>query len=213
MRIENEIYFAPGIKFKDLVWDDPNQLVNAFRHRVYGFYLCQAHLFIESWNEQINLGREREELSGLAFGCGVICSTAIDFLAVIEFFPSQDVGDRYKKWLNKRIPLCVQPDPQNPKQTISSRFYYEFRNGLVHEGRIKNAGQFSFDQDILPSNGLYEIVDEAMVVNPSMLLNFIVTGLDEYLHETERDEFLLQKFRCTLINYFSADMEHIKKYG
>ncbi len=213
MRIENEIYFAPGIKFKDLNWNDPKYLIWAFHQRVDGFYLRQANLFIETWNERINVVREREELSGLAFGCGVICSTAIDFLAGIEFFPSQDIGDRNKKWLNRWVSPFQDTDPQNPRQSISARFYYEFRNGLIHEGRIKHAGQFSFDSELFTHNGLYEIVDEAMVVNPGALLNSIASGLDNYLRESLDDELLLQKFRCTLIQVFSSDVDHIRKHG
>ena len=138
MRIENEIYFAPGIKFVDIEWDKPEKLLDPFYKRVCCFYLDQAELFVLNINET-NRG---DTLSGSAFGCGVICSTTIDFLAGIEFFPNQNVADRYKKWLNNRIPQFRDSDPQKPNQLISARFYYEFRNGLVHEGRIKNAGQF-----------------------------------------------------------------------
>ncbi len=214
MRIENKIYFAPGIKFIDLSWDDPKELLKPFEQRVRGYFLDQAYHFISEWNRQVQIdGIKKEKLSGLAFGCGVICTTTIDFLAAVEFYPSNNVGDRYKKWLNKHIPILKQLDLQNNSQTISARFYDEYRNGLVHEGRIKNAGQFSFDNGLFPANGLFEIHNEAMVVNPEALLSSIENGLYGYIQETERDEFLLQKFRCTLINFFSADMEYVKKHG
>ena len=68
-----------------------------------------------------------------------------------------------------------------------------------------------FDTELFQTNGLYEIIDEAMVINPAELLKHISRSVDDYIKETESDEYSLQKFRCTLINFFSDDMEHIKK--
>ena len=214
MRVDNTVYFAPGIEYKQMDWSDPEALISPFRMRVWGFYLKPARYFVDLWNRlSRRLNADKSKLSGLAFGCGVISSTAIDFLAGIEYFPSKDVGDRYKKWLNNRLSLFYIPDPQNQNHLVSARFYYEFRNGLVHEGRIKNAGQFSFDPDLFTTNSLFEIIGDALVVNPANLLDSIANALDNYLSEISSDTPRLNKFGNTLNAYFSDDINYVKMHG
>jgi len=209
MRIDDQIYFAPGIRFQDLNWDNPLALVDAFKKRVCGLYLIPAQDFITIARNDPDVNR----LPGLAFGCGVLCSTAIDFLAGFEFFPSKNVSVRYEKWLLRRIGMLAQANPGNPKKTLAVRFYEDFRNGLVHEGRIKNASQFSLDQGLFQENPLYTIIQGTMIVNPAELLECIRSGLNTYLDETQFDENSIEKLKNTLNSFFSADIELINKNG
>ena len=127
MRVNNILLFSPVYKFSDLNWDDEKILIGAFKDRVKGFYIEPA----EKLNDDKN-----------GFAAGILCVTTIDFLARITI-GADNVGERIERWLSKCITEFNQNDPDDRSRTLARRFYKEFRNGLVHEGRIKNCGQFS----------------------------------------------------------------------
>lgn len=77
MRVDNKLFFAPGIEFKDLKWDDVNSLAEALSIRVDGFYLEPTRILLNS---------------GQAFGAGVLCATIIDFLAAFSENTNTSVG-------------------------------------------------------------------------------------------------------------------------
>jgi hypothetical protein len=187
MQIDNELYFAPEIRHLD--WTDVYNLIDAFYRRVMGYYLSPARILTDM-NE--------------AFGAGVLCVTTIDFLASIEENTTSKVGDRFERWLINRIPKFDIPDPLIPQQTLACRFYKDFRNGLVHEGRIKNAGQFTLSNDSLIAFERY-----AMIINPIYLVDWIEDGLSNYRDELLADGSLAQKFQDTLTDRFSDDMHFL----
>lgn len=87
---------------------DPNLLCQAFRERIYEFYIKPAN-------------------SISAFAQGVLTSTLIDFLAKI-LYPNKKVGARIREFLIKIL---------NFSEENAKSFYYYVRNGLIHEGRVK----------------------------------------------------------------------------
>jgi hypothetical protein len=186
MRISDIVYFSPNHKFIDLKWDNKENLVSAFRDRVEGFYLTPA--------QQLND-------AGQAFASGVICVTAVDFLARIQT-GEERVGQRIEEWLVNNLSAFAEPDPQNPQRTLARRFYEEFRNGLVHEGRIKNGGQFSYDYV-----DLVKTVEPVIIVNPRTLLEGISESFHRYMENVSSDEFTFQSFRCALLDCFGTDVE------
>lgn len=186
MRVRDIVYFSPKYRFIDLEWGNKENLVLAFTDRVEGFYLTPAR--------QLND-------AGQAFASGVICVTTVDFLARIQT-GEEKVGQRIEKWLVDNLSAFAGPDPQNPKRTLAQRFCGEFRNGLVHEGRIKNGGQFSYDD-----TDLVRIVEPVMIVNPNTLLEGISDSFYRYIKKVSSDELTFQSFRCALIDCFGTDME------
>jgi hypothetical protein len=189
MKVDNELYFAPGIRFLDMDWDDENSLIDAFFQRVIGYYLSPARKLIDAAE---------------AFGAGVLCVTTIDFMSGIEEDSTGNVGKRYQRWLVNRIMEFSDPNPDDKTQTLARRFYDEFRNGLVHEGRIKNAGQFAIE-----NGNIIEFEKSSMIVNPYYLQQEIDQALHQYVSELYENNLLAQKFRYTLINRFSEDMKHV----
>jgi hypothetical protein len=186
MKKGENIYFSPEYKFSDLEWDNKESLIQAFCDRVNGYYLKPCE----------KLGEEKE----VGFAMGVLCITTIDFLARISTGIGQ-TKKRIKKWLLNNIEEFKMKDPNDEKKTLSDRFYEDFRNGIVHEGRIKRAGQFSFESEILSvENGI-------IVVNPKLLLREITEAFEKYIHEIKNDKFAFEKFRCSFINDFHEDFE------
>jgi len=191
MRIADILYFSPKYKFSDLRWDDKKGLIDAFKDRVKGFYLEPA----QKLNEDKN-----------GFARGVLCVTTIDFLARIATIGTDKVKERIVEWLKVNIEKFREVDPNTPGQTLADRLYHEFRNGLVHEGRIKNAGQFSYD-----SQELVEVREGIMIVNPGRLLDAINNSFERYTDEIERKEFAFHQFRCALMRDFQKDVEYANR--
>jgi len=190
MRVGDILYFSPNYKFSVLNWDDKKILIDAFKDRVKGFYIEPA----EKLNDDKN-----------GFAAGVLCVTTIDFLARITI-GSDNPGERIERWLRKCITEFNQNDPDDQSRTLARRFYKEFRNGLVHEGRIKNCGQFS--------NNFSELIhmeDKIMVINSVLLLEAIKTSFETYMDNVENDTSLFHQFRRALIRDFGDDVEWAKR--
>jgi hypothetical protein len=179
MKIGDILYFSPRYKFLDLKWDNKNILIDAFEDRVKGFYIEPA--------KKLN-----EDKKG--FATGILCVTTIDFLARIAT-DTNGVRKRIVEWLETNVKEFSENDPDNQKQTLANRFYEEFRNGLVHEGRIKNAGQFSYDFE-----KLVNVMNGVMVVNPRCLINVIETSFKNYVDKIKKEESALRQLRCALIS-------------
>jgi hypothetical protein len=165
VRIRDILYFSPKYKFIDLKWDDKDNLLKAFQDRVEGFYIEPTR----------KLNEEKK-----AFAAGVLCVATIDSLARIETGLDK-VGDRFEYWVKNNIEQFNRPNPDKPSQTLAYRFYDEFRNGLVHEGRIKNAGQFSHDRNELVNTVEVNGAESVMIVNPDCLLNAVATSFRDTL--------------------------------
>lgn len=191
MRVGDILYFSPKYKFSDLKWDDKITLTDAFKDRVEGFYIEPT----KKLNGDKNV-----------FAVGVMCVSTIDFLARIKTC-SGKVGKRFEDWLRSNIKEFDRSDPDNPSRTLAYRFYDEFRNGPVHEGRIKNAGQFSyhFEEEIV------KVEQEIMVINPYLLLNAIISSFDKYMHRVKNEEFAFHQLRCALIRDFEKDVEYANR--
>jgi hypothetical protein len=190
MRVGDILYFSPKYKFSILNWDDKKILIDAFKDRVKGFYIEPT----EKLNDDKN-----------GFAAGVLCVTTIDFLARITI-GSDNPGERIERWLRKYIIEFNQNDLDDRSRTPARRFYKEFRNGLVHEGRIKNCGQFSDN-----FSELIHMEDEIMVINPVLLLEAIKTSFETYMDNVENDTSLFHQFRCALIRDFGDDVEWAKR--
>lgn len=191
MRIGYILYFSPKYKFLDLKWDNKKTLTEAFKDRVNGFYIEPT----KKLNGDTN-----------GFAVGTMCVTTIDFLARIKT-GLDNVEKRFKDWLSLNIKEFNGSDPDAPLRTLACRFYKEFRCGLVHEGRIKNAGQFSYNF----KKEIVKVEDGVMIVNPYLLLNAIISSFDKYMHHVETDEFVFQQLRCALIRDFGKDVEASKR--
>ena len=96
-----------------------------------------------------------------AFGAGDLCFDAIDAIARYQI-SSGRVGDRFKKWISRL------PDFDKLTWEELERVYDEFRNGITHEARVKNGGQFTYDID-----KAVKILEGIVLINPDLLLKYI----------------------------------------
>jgi len=190
MRIEDINYFSKKYRFRDINWNQKDWIIKAFKDRVEGLYLKPA--------EELNRNKH-------PFATGVMCVATIDSLARIETGLS-GVGKRFTIWLENNINYFANSDPDKRYPSLAARFYDEFRNGLIHEGRIKSRALFSYD---VPS--LMIVDNGVMVVNPSRLLEEVKTAFKKYIKEVKRNKTAFLKLKKVLKIDFDADIKQAKK--
>lgn len=178
LREKNKLHFSPNCIFGELDFDNRERLIECFRDRIFGFYIEPAKLL---------------DKENLAFSCGLLCAATIDSLARI-LYPDKKVGFRIMKWLDNNI-------AEFREDKYSERFYYDFRCGLVHEGRIKNPGEFSYDSEELVTR-----VDGVMRINPRRLLLRLERAVEKYLLELESDPISFSKFKEALEKDFEEEV-------
>jgi hypothetical protein len=70
-------------------------------------------------------------------------------------------------------------------ESRAEQLYTAFRNGLIHEGRIKAGAQFSFDYP-----RTCEDLDGVLVINPTFLAKEIEAALKAFVAELRSDHAL-----------------------
>jgi len=179
MNIKDILYFAPGIRFDEVHLNGP-ELPLQFRRRVAGFY-------VEPSEECVR--------RGYAFAAGVLLVSCIDALARLRFpkISDRQNGGRFKRFAQNELQSFSHPD-------LAKRFYDDFRNGLVHEGMLKNGAQFSLDfGKTLKQCGAF------LIVNPEYLAKEVSSALDSYVDLLGRDDGEHQRLADKLREDFSED--------
>ena len=180
MRAGDKLHFSPKYIFAELDFDNEEMLLKTFKDRVYGFYLDPAKLLDER---------------KFGFGCGLLCVATIDSLARVVFPEKNEAGERIEEWLKDNI-------DEFKKEDFAIRFYKDFRCGLVHEGRIKNPGEFSYESTKIVSRD-----DEIIRINPGILLRKIEESFERYLSELEKNPNTFSKFKGRLKKDFGEEAE------
>ncbi len=151
MRIGDVLYFAPGLRFTQVDFDAAT-VAGQVKRRIVGYYLqpveeCSKH--------------------GHAFAAGVLLVSCIDAMAWLRFGGS--VGDRFRHFAHDELSSFASDE-------LAARFYEDFRNGLVHEVRIKRGGQFS-----LELQSTVQELNGVLLVNPKQLAREIRKALMRYV--------------------------------
>lgn len=172
MIIDDILFFSPSIKFQNLEIESQKNLPDQFKERIQGFYLEP----IKQLNDV-----------GHAFAAGVLLVSCIDALSRYDAIHGKLKSDqkRFSKW--------AQSNLASFKNGHSSRFYCDFRNGLVHEARIKKAGSFSYEID-----DTFIVADEKMIINPALLIKEVSNTLEEFISKLKNDEKLWSFFNSKI---------------
>lgn len=174
MRIRDFVYFAPDVKFAEVDLGGPN-LPEQFKHRIVSYYLDPADHCSER---------------GEAFAAGLILVSCIDALARLQY--GGKVGKRFQRFVQRNLPSFR--DVQ-----LAERFYEDFRNGLIHEARIKKGGQFSLDQDKTV------IRKPLVVISPRHLCHEVRQAFSQYIKVLVAEDSARQKFRSVLRKEFAEE--------
>jgi hypothetical protein len=144
MRYGNSTFFAPDVPFTEVDLGG-ERLPEQFHKRIDGYYLAAARSCLSS---------------GLAFGAGVLQMAAIDALSIFAHGPNRQyriVWKDFQAFARTRLPSFR--DRQHARL-----LYDNFRNGLVHEARLKEGCQFAFGtSSTLDLSGAYPVVNPALL--------------------------------------------------
>lgn len=184
MMVDDIIYFSSNLKIKDIDFCDEKKLRGAFHDRLKECYLDPA----------LKLNKMKA-----AFSAGVLLLSMIDALSRYIITDNDKVGARYKKFLR----IYITSDSQ-----VINSFYENFRNGLIHEARIKNCCIFSYDY----SEDLFRKDAEILIVNPNALANSLTNILQRVDLELKENKILQQQFINRLKDDFKDEVEKLKNY-
>lgn len=149
-RIAEELYFAPSVRFADLDWT--GRLPTQFQQRILGFYL----------NPAVALAEARH-----VFASGILAVCAIDALSLSV------TGSKS----NARITgFCRKYIPELAAEHDAEMFCEHFRNGLVHEARVKDGSEFSTEID-----KIVVVRHDYLAVNPRLLSIQVANVLKDYV--------------------------------
>ena len=98
-----------------------------------------------------------------------------------------------------RFLVAELPSFQDPK--VAQRFYDDFRNGLTHEARIKNGGEFSWEHQstINQQVGIFS-------VNPKYLAEEVRDALTRFVALVVADNAVRYHFAAALKEDFSDEL-------
>ncbi len=178
MRLSDGLYFAPGIRFSELDLNGPG-LVDQFECRIRGFYLEPAKHLAEQ---------------GYAFASGLLLVSCVDALARVVS-PRSGSRARFKRYVQTKIPSFADRQRAN-------RLWDDFRNGLVHEARIKSGGEFSLE---IPTVVHFE--PPIFRVNPFLLVAEISNALTCLVNRLSTDHCLRQNFANFLRSDFRVELQ------
>ena len=168
------LYFAPRIRFGEVDLNGSG-LPNQYHERIIGFYVDPA---------------EECAARGQAFASGVLLVTCIDAPALARY--GGPTGERFRRFAREELRSFSRP--------LEDRLYEDFRNGLVHEARVKNGGQFSLD--------IESTVEERaglMLINPEQLAVEVRDSVEAYKNLLMRDDAARRGLSCTLARDFAKE--------
>jgi hypothetical protein len=177
MRIEDQLYFAPNILFEDVDFGG-GRLPEQFRARIHGFYLGPADACARA---------------GHGFAAGALVLLCVDALARLQT-GDKAVGRRFKKFVRENVPSFAGEE-------LAGRLYNDFRNGLIHEGRVKSGAQFS-----LETGETVKIINGIVLVNPVLLAIEVSSALDRYIDDLQDHADALQRFSDVLVRDHNDDL-------
>ncbi len=182
MRIGGYIYFSPSLLLEDLDINDKNLVIEKFKEQIEEYYFVPISMLIH--HDQ-------------AFASGALLCLLVDALA--RYSSNNNlVGDRIRNLLENDLGFSTNE---------ASRFYEEYRNGLLHESHIKNLGQFSFDNDF---NNSVQIELGCLIVNPKKLFQEITQYFELFINKLKVDFTLYQIFSDRIKQDFEDEVRRLQ---
>jgi hypothetical protein len=186
MRVKDVIHFSPNYPIQKIEFDNKEILIDAFKDRIQSYYINAADVLNKSNH---------------AFAAGAILLTAID--AISYFTEVGAVSTRIKNFCYQ-IPEIAAKTTEYQNE-FANRVNDEFRNGLIHEGRIKNGSQFSYDYPFL------EIIsDDCLVMNPEYFQKEVEAYFNLALQKVSTNQSNYLLFRQRFKQTFEAEIEKLK---
>lgn len=173
------LFFAPGMRFKDLQLQDPCALADALAARAESWFFHPAATVATC----------------SPFAAGIIVVCFID--AAAEF-----AGYEFVHWLEEAIPETRKGDPRRNDKSVAESFKEDVRHALVHHARLNRGAEFSLDL-----SEAIAVVDSVLVVNPQILLVAVLAKWNEFLSRIRLDPVVHGAVADHIRRVFRADFD------
>lgn len=167
MRINEIIYYSTSLRLENLDLDNKALVLQCFEERTIDYYIKPIRLLADQ---------------KMAFAAGALECLLIDALARYATLENGSES-RMVDWFQEHLQLS---------KSAATNFYKFFRCGLLHEGHIKQFGQFCFD-DIFGEEPVIEI-DSYLIVHPGLLCRSLEVYLQKFLLKLQTDAGLYRIF-------------------
>ncbi|WP_131537883.1 hypothetical protein [Pedobacter nototheniae] len=184
MRIDDAIFFSPSLKLEELNLNDKGQILKYFPERIKEYYLKPVAVLVDN---------------KMAFAAGALECLLIDALARYSS-AEPGVGKRIADWCESNLGVSDK---------TAKAFYQFFRCGLLHEGHIKQFGQFCFDESYIQEPLIEQ--QNFIVVNPKYLLQSIEEFFTDFMENLATDANLYNNFHHKLSEDFGNEVVEAKK--
>ena len=176
-RVDDELQFAPGIPFRVLDLKQ-GKLPRQFYRRIVGFYLDPA----------IELANRRHD-----FAAGLLAVCAADALAGFITGASGTT--------ERMVGFFRQIDGLGDEE-VARLFVDHFRNGLVHEARVKGGGEFSMAAD-----GVAVRRGSSLAINPVLLAKAVHGRLKDFCQHVEQNPADLNALKKKIRSRFAEELK------
>jgi hypothetical protein len=190
MRFEDEIYFSKNYQWSSIDFDDKIGLLNKFTDRIQTLYLDQI-TYLNKDDSYYN-----------SFAVGVLLFATIDFVGgyltskngfnnkLLEFLKSNESFNTASK---------------DTQIVISKKITESFRNGIIHNGRVKESCQFDYDFE----NTLFVFHDEILIINTKFLESLVEDVLKNYIDRVKTENEEMNNFINRFKNDFSDEIRRL----
>jgi hypothetical protein len=190
MRIADIIYFAPEVRIDQIDFNNRENLIAAFSLRIREYYFKPIEILLNHQN------------SSNAFSVGVLTVTAMDAIA----YYSIEHNEGFNNGMNRIGRLLNEINDFGPlehdRALVTRVFTSRFRNGLIHEGRIKSGHQFSFCY-----NTLFMREGPFLIVDPRVLFLRVNEYFEVYVERLKADNGAYQQFASRIADQFEGEIE------
>lgn len=182
VRIADNVEFAPGIRFSALDLSG-KVLPRQYEVRIREYYLEPARRCAEANH---------------AFASGLLVVSAIDAISRIHFGPNRTqrrrVGVDFQVFARTELPSFRNP--------AHARVLYEdFRNGLVHEARLKNGAQFQ-----LSLGATADFSSDLPRIDPAALLGEVGDAFERLVTSIEASQYFQQELVSLTRREFAEEL-------
>lgn len=181
MRIGDATYFAPDLPFRHLDLTG-RELPGQILARLEGYYLQPADLCIQH---------------GHAFAAGLLAVTCVDAAAKFAHGPNRErriTSKDFMAFARSRLPSFKDV-------RAAKTLYDDYRNGLVHEARLKNGCQFA-----LGVGRAFDASGVSAVIDAEILLQEIRSAVHSLVNEMYNSEAFQQELVTYVRQTFEAEI-------
>lgn len=190
MRFEDEIYFSKNHQWGSINIDDGNDLLNKFKDRVQTLYL-----------EQVTILNKADSYYN-SFAVGVLLFSVIDCLG--GYLTTHNGFENHLQMFLKESEE-FNSEKKDAQRSISKKIRNSFRNGLVHNGRVKDSCQFDYDFD----DKLFVLQDEILIINNKYLEELVINVFEKFIQSVKTNNKEMSKFVNRFKNDFADELKRL----